>query len=172
LDGAVNPRTLVLLRHGKSAYPVGVPDHDRPLADRGLRQASLAGEHIRTLVDRFDLVLCSTATRARQTLDAAGLTDGRVEYRNEIYAAEPDEILDLIRAVPDGVTSVLVIGHAPGLPDLADELAGPGSDPSARARLEDKFPTSAFAVVAVSGSWSDLPGGARLIAVTVPRDRP
>jgi phosphohistidine phosphatase len=172
LDGSVSSRTLVLLRHGKSAYPVGVPDHDRPLADRGLRQASLAGEHIRTLVDRFDLVLCSTATRTRQTLDATGLTAGRVEYRAEIYAAEPDEILDLLRTVPDDVTSVLVVGHSPGVPELADALAGPGSDPAARSGLDEKFPTSAFAVVTVTGSWSGLPDDARLATVTVPRDHP
>lgn len=168
----VTPRTLVLLRHGKSAYPGGVPDHDRPLADRGRRQSALAGEHIRAVVDGFDLALCSTATRTRQTLDATGLTAGHLEYRDEIYAAEPDEILDLIRVVPDDATSVLVVGHAPGVPDLADELAGPGSDPDARAALDRKFPTAAFAVVTVSGPWSDLPDGARLTAVTVPRDHP
>ena len=165
-------RTLVLLRHGKSAYPDGVPDHDRPLADRGRRQAALAGEHIGLVVDRFDLVLCSTSTRTRQTFEATGLGAGRVEFRAEIYAAEPDEILDLVRAVPDEVTSVLVVGHSPGVPDLADELADPGSDPGARAALERKFPTSAFAVVTASGSWSDLPDGARLAAVTVPRSHP
>lgn len=172
LDEPVTPRTLILLRHGKSAYPAGVPDHDRPLADRGRREASLAGEHIRLLVDRFDLVLCSTATRTRRTLDASGLGAERVDHRPEIYAAEPEEILDLLRIVPDGVRSVLVVGHSPGLPDLADELAGPGSDPGALAALERKFPTSAFAVVTVSGSWSDLPGGARLTALTIPRDHP
>lgn len=166
------PRTLILLRHGKSAYPDGVADHDRPLADRGHRQAAFAGEHIRLVADRFDLVLCSTATRARQTLDAANLTAGRVEFRAEIYAAEADEILDLLRTVPDSVGSLLVVGHSPGLPDLADELAGPGSDPRARTALEKKFPTSAFAVVGVAGSWSGLPAGARLTAVTIARDHP
>lgn len=168
----MTPRTLVLLRHGKSAYPVGVPDHDRPLADRGRRQAAFAGEHIGAVADRFDLVLCSTSTRTRQTLDATGLTAAAVEYRAEIYAAESDEILDLIHAVPDDVGSLLIVGHSPGVPDLADELAGPGSAPAARAALEKKFPTSAFAVVTVSGPWSALPRRARLTAVTVPRDHP
>lgn len=168
----MSERPLILLRHGKSAYPDGVGDHDRPLADRGRRQAAFAGEHIRLLVDRFDLVLCSTATRTRQTLDAANVTAGRVEFRPEIYAAEADEILDLIRDVPESVGSLLVVGHSPGLPDLADELAGPGSNPRARAALEKKFPTSAFAAVTLTGSWSGLPAGARLTAVTIPRDHP
>lgn len=168
----MTPRTLVLLRHGKSAYPAGVPDHDRPLADRGRIQSGLAGEHIRTAIDRFDLVLCSTSTRTRETLDATGLAATVVEYRHEIYAAEPDEILDLIRILPDHVMSVLVVGHSPGVPDLADELAGPGSDPEALAALDRKFPTSAFAVATTDGPWSEVPDGARLIAVTVPRDHP
>jgi phosphohistidine phosphatase len=172
LDEPVTQRTLILLRHGKSAYPDGVPDHDRPLADRGRREAAFAGEHIRTVVDRFDRVLCSTATRTRQTLEATGLAAGRVDFREEIYAAEPDEILDLIRIVPVGVTSLLVVGHSPGLPDLADELAGPGSDPVALAALDRKFPTSAFAVITASGPWSDLPDGARLVTITIPRDHP
>lgn len=168
----MSSRTLVLLRHGKSAYPVGVPDHDRPLADRGRRQAAFAGEHIRAVVERFDLVLCSSSTRTRQTLDASGITAEKVKYRDEIYAAEPEEILDLIRTVRDGVTSVLVVGHFPGLPELAEDLAGPGSDPESIRQLGEKFPTSAFAVVTASGSWSGLPGGARLVDVTVPRGHP
>ena len=166
------PRLLVVMRHAKSDWSGGVPDRLRGLADRGRREAAFAGEHIRTVVDGFDRVLCSTATRTRQTLDATGLAAGRVDFREEIYAAEPDEILDLIRIVPDGVTSLLVVGHSPGLPDLADELAGPGSDPVALAALDRKFPTSAFAVVTTSGPWSDLPDGARLVAVVIPRDHP
>lgn len=163
---------LVLLRHGKSAYPGGVPDHDRPLAERGRRQAVLAGEHIRAHTDRFDLVLCSTSVRTRQTLQATGIRSRTIEFRDEIYAAEPDEILDLIRTVPDEVTSVLVVGHSPGLPDLATGLAGPGSAGEALRLLHEKFPTSAFAVLDVTGPWSGLPDGSRLVIVTVPRDHP
>ncbi len=165
-------RTLVLLRHGKSAYPPGVPDHQRPLGDRGRREAQFAGEHIATRLDHIDLVLCSTAERTRQTLAATGLAAAAVEYRDEIYAAEPEEVLDLIVAVPDSVTTLLVVGHSPGLPELAEDLAGPGSDPSALAAVADKFPTSAFAVVTVTGPWSGLPATCRLVDVTVPRDHP
>ncbi len=166
-------RTLVLLRHGKSAYPPGVPDHDRPLADRGRRQAGYAGEHIRAMVGSIDRVLCSTAVRTRQTLQASGLAAGAaIEYLDGIYAAEPDEILPAVRAVPDDVTTLLVVGHSPGIPELAEDLEGPDADPAALRQLGEKFPTSAFAVVAVSGSWSALPAGGRLTAVTVPRDHP
>jgi phosphohistidine phosphatase len=180
LDGPVSPpppRTLILLRHGKSAYPAGVPDHARPLADRGRRQAALAGEHIRTLLHRgeaaIDLVLCSTAERTRQTLAASGLDAGTtVEYRDEIYGAESDELLDLIATLPETAATVLVVGHFPGLPDLAEDLSGPDSDRSALAALARKFPTSAFAVLTVDGPWSGVPAGGRLIAVTIPRDHP
>ncbi|HEY7815831.1 MAG TPA: histidine phosphatase family protein [Nakamurella sp.] len=167
------PRTLVLLRHGKSAYPPGVLDHDRPLADRGRRQAALAGEHVRTHLDHIDLVLCSTSERTRQTLEASGLAAGaRVEYRGEIYCGEPEEILDLIVEVPASVATLLVVGHFPGIPELAEELAGPGSDAEALAGIERKFPTSAFAVVTVAGPWSGLPKTGRLVNVTVPREHP
>lgn len=168
-----SPRTLVLLRHAKSAYPPGVPDHARPLADRGDRQAALAGEHIRTIVASFDLVLCSSSTRTRQTLARTALGDDvPVDYRDEIYGADPDEILDLIFDVPDSVRNLLVVGHFPGIPELAEELAGPGSDADAVDGVGGKFPTSAFAVVTVDGSWAGLPGGARLTGFTVPREHP
>lgn len=166
------PRKLLLLRHGKSAYPPGVPDHRRPLADRGRRQAGFAGEHIADLVRHIDLVLCSTAERARQTLAATGLAAAApVEYRDEIYAAESEEILDLIVAIPDSVTTLLVIGHSPGIPELAERLAT-GSDPQALADVERAFPTSAFAVVSVHGGWSGLPASGRLVGLTVPRNHP
>ncbi|HEY5881272.1 MAG TPA: histidine phosphatase family protein [Nakamurella sp.] len=166
-------RTLVLLRHGKSAYPPGVPDHARPLADRGHREAALAGEHIRARVDRFDLVLCSTSERTRQTLARAGLAAGaEVRYPDELYGAEYDEILDQIAAVPASVTTLLVVGHFPGIAEVAEDLAGPGSDGAALAGIERKFPTSAFAVVTVTGPWSALPANSRLEAFTVPRDHP
>lgn len=171
------PHTLILLRHGKSAYPAGVPDHARPLAERGRRQAALAGEHIRALLSpgdpAIDLVLCSTAERTRQTLAASGLDAGTtVEYRDEVYGAESDELLDLIAALPEPAATVLVVGHFPGLPDLAEDLAGPGSDPAALTALTRKFPTSAFAVLTVDGPWSAVPAGGRLVAVTIPRDHP
>jgi phosphohistidine phosphatase len=147
------PRRLVLLRHGKSAYPQGVPDHERPLAERGERQARLAGEWIRATLPPIDRVLCSTATRTRQTLAATGI-DAPTTFTDAIYGAYPDELLELVRELPDGEHVVLLIGHAPGLPDLAEDLAGPGSNKEALAQVRTKFPTSAIAVVAVRGAWS------------------
>ena len=82
------PRTLVLMRHGKSGYPPGVADHDRPLADRGRREAALAGEWIRSEDLRVDAVLCSTATRTRETLERTGIS-APTTFLDEIYGGSP-----------------------------------------------------------------------------------
>ncbi|TKV56341.1 histidine phosphatase family protein [Nakamurella flava] len=174
-DAPSTGRRLALLRHGKSAYPDEVADHDRPLAPRGRRQAGLAGDRLAREIGAFDVVLCSTATRTRETLAASGVLDGmvtadRVQYRPEIYGAGYEELLPLLRALPSPVRSVLVVGHFPGLPDLADELAGPGSDDEALRRLGDRFPTSAIALLETSGGWSNLgPQTTRLVDVIVER---
>ncbi len=130
--------TLILLRHGKSAYPDGVEDHDRPLAPRGLRQAALAGSWIRRRSPAVDLVLCSTAVRTRQTLEQAAI-EAPVVYLAELYGASGSEIVDIVRAEAGQSGTVLVVGHFPGLPEAAEQL-----DPTFS---YTRFPTSAFAVV-------------------------
>ena len=85
-------RTLLLLRHAKSDYPDGVPDHDRPLAPRGIREAALVGDWIRANADGVNAVLCSTATRTRQTLERTGIT-AVVEFVDRIYDATPGVVI-------------------------------------------------------------------------------
>ena len=165
-------RTLVLLRHGKSAYPPGVSDHDRPLAPRGRREAALAGKWIEQHVPQLDYILCSSAARTRQTLEATGLATPTVlvDFTSSIYEAYPDELLDLVTAAPPADRTVLLVGHAPGVPGLAEMLAGPGSNTDALHAMETKFPTSALAVLVVEGEWTDAgEAGARLIDFVVPR---
>lgn len=162
-------RTLILLRHGKSAYPDGVADHDRPLAPRGERQAALAGAWIGQHLPPVDRILCSTATRTRQTLERTGI-DAPTSHLEVIYGAEPDELLDALRELDDGPRTVLLVGHAPGLPYLGVDLAGSGSDLAALDRLRDGFPTSAVAVLSITGSWSEIAHGrGALLDVVVPR---
>jgi len=176
-EGAPQPpspdlRTLVLLRHGKSAYPPGVSDHDRPLAPRGRREAALAGKWIALNSVTPDYILCSSAARTRQTLEATGLATPTVlvDFTSSIYEAYPDELLDLVTAAPSADRTLLLVGHAPGVPGLAEMLAGPGSDTDALRRMESKFPTSAIAVLTVQGQWADLGGGAAtLVDFVVPR---
>lgn len=163
-------RRLVLLRHAKSDYPGGVLDHDRPLSVRGRREGALAGDHLRSLPAPVDEVLCSTALRTRQTLERTGI-EAPTRYTADIYEAHPDDILEHVRETEEGVRTLLVIGHAPGIPSLALELAGPGSDQVALQEIGTKFPTSALVVLEISGSWADLgAAAATLVEFTIPRD--
>jgi phosphohistidine phosphatase len=157
------------MRHAKSAYPGGVRDHDRPLADRGRSEAVLAGEWLRAEVAPVDEVLTSTSARTQQTI-AALLIDAPIRLAATIYDAAPQDILAEIRLTAPTVTTLLVVGHGPGMPGLAMELAGPTSDPAAFDALQTRFPTSAFAVFETEVDWdkTDL-GDCRLVAFHIPR---
>jgi phosphohistidine phosphatase len=174
-------RTLVLLRHAKSAWP-DVPDHDRPLAARGRRDAPTAGHWLRQQGYVPDQVLCSTAWRARQTWQLAAATLGQsppVILAPAIYGASTRELLNVIRHAPSSARSVLVVGHDPAIGEVALRLAEAvsgkdgavaGPQPSgALDRLRTKFPTAAIAVLRISGPWSELgTGQARLASFVTP----
>jgi phosphohistidine phosphatase len=162
--------SLVLLRHAKSAYPEGVPDHDRPLAERGVRQAVLAGDWLRANQAAIDAVLCSTATRARETLARSGI-DAPVRYVERLYGATPGTVVEEINGVSDDVSTLLVVGHEPTISEVAIVLAGAdGTDTVALERISAKFPTSAIAVLRVPGQWEQVePGSAALVDFHVPR---
>jgi phosphohistidine phosphatase len=165
----IQMRTLLLLRHAKSDYPGGVPDHDRPLAPRGIREAGLAGDWLRSAVPAIDAVLCSTATRTRQTLERTGI-EAPVRFVDRIYDATPGIVLDEINGVDDDVRTLLVIGHEPVMSGLALGLADDTSEPEAVAGIESKYPTSAMALLKVSTPWRDLQlGGAQLARFYIPR---
>lgn len=163
-------RTLVLLRHAKSDYPDEVTDHDRPLAPRGVREAGLAGRWLRATLAPVEAVLCSTATRTRETLARLDL-DAPVSFRDRLYAAAPGTVLAEINTVADDVGGLLVIGHEPAMSAVAVGLSGAaGTDRAALARLSTKFPTSAMAVLRVPCRWERLElGGAALTDFHVPR---
>ncbi len=163
-------RTLILLRHGKSAYPAGVPDHDRPLAARGRREAALAGGWIAAHAPPLDRIACSTATRTRQTLECTGLDAPFVGTDERIYAADARDLLEVIAGAPAAARAFLVVGHGPGLPDLAADLAGPASEQEQLGAMMTKFPTSAVAVLEFACGWAELaPGRGRLSQFVVPR---
>src|SRR5262245_55349963 len=159
MDSEVNnQRTLVLVRHGKSSWDLDVDDHERPLSARGRRDAEAMGRWLSERSLRPDLVYCSTATRTRQTWEyamAGGASAGEVQYRREIYPAWVPELLSLIRSVPETIHTLLVIGHAPGIPDLVEHICVRTTS-SDWAQMDSKFPTSALAVVNVPGPWSEL----------------
>jgi phosphohistidine phosphatase len=162
--------TLLLLRHAKSSWDdSGLADHERPLAPRGRRAAKLIAEHMRSTGVEPELVLCSSAVRARETLDLVrpALPSSAVSIEDELYAASAEELLTRIRRVSDTVGSVLVVGHNPDLQQLALLLASRGDGLE---RLEAKFPTAALATLTFAATWSRVaPGGASLDAYVVPR---
>ncbi|OZD68111.1 hypothetical protein CH272_01075 [Rhodococcus sp. 05-340-1] len=172
-------RTLVLMRHGKSGYPDGVPDHERPLAPRGQREAALAGAWITEHVGTVDAVLCSTALRTRETLAATGLGDAPTRFERDIYGGSADEIIDEIRLADTyfagtntadvTVSTLLVVGHEPGIPWTALELAVDDDTDVAR-EVRHRFPTSAIAVLTTESSWAELAAGtATITEFCIPR---
>ncbi|OHV04356.1 SixA phosphatase family protein [Mycobacterium talmoniae] len=165
-----HPRTLVLLRHAKSTYPDGVADRDRPLAPRGIREAGLAGEWLRANLPAIDQVLCSTATRTRQTL-ARTTIGAPVRYLERLYDAVPGAVIAEINTVADEVATLLVIGHEPAMSQTALGLTGAeGTNTAATESIAVKFPTSAMAVLRVPCRWERLElGGAALVDFHVPR---
>ncbi|MGW1214261.1 SixA phosphatase family protein [Streptomyces sp. NPDC002499] len=168
-------RRLVVLRHAKSAWPAGVPDHERPLAPRGIRDAPAAGRALAEHDLLPDLALCSTAVRARRTWESAAAQWGTpppVHHDPRLYGADVPELLDVVHEVSAEVETLLLVGHNPGLEDLVLELAEDGLD-DALDEVRLKFPTSAIAVLVWHGTtWEALaPGTALLTDMLVPRGR-
>src|SRR6185437_1117176 len=155
MDDQSRSRTVILLRHGKSSWSDStLADIDRPLAPRGERAAKKLAKYIRRKRIRPALVLCSPALRARQTLEAVEASLGKrcvVEIVPQLYAASEHELLERLKALPEPVSSVMLIGHNPGLQDLALVLTSRGPY---LPLLEEKFPTGALATFVVPGpSW-------------------
>jgi phosphohistidine phosphatase len=164
-------RTLYLVRHAKSSWSdPALPDSERPLARRGQQDAKRVAAHLRRFRIEPCLILCSSAARTRETLELLrpAFGEARVRIEDELYACSGHGLLERLRAVDDAARSVMVIGHNPGLQDLALALASTGEELE---RLRAKFPTAALATLAVPrATWSGLAAGdAELAAYVVPR---
>ncbi|MDB5375110.1 MAG: phosphohistidine phosphatase [Belnapia sp.] len=170
-------RQLLLLRHAKSSWDdPALPDHARPLNARGRRSAMAMAEAMRGLGLSPDIVFVSSARRTLQTLEAlTPFEDGAlVEPMDALYLAPWPRLLDELRQVPETARSLLLIGHNPGLHDLALALADPvslargGADAK---RLAEGYPTGALAEFTIASSWRQLAtGGGRLVRFLAPRD--
>jgi len=160
-------RRLLLLRHAKSDWSKsGLPDRIRALNARGRAAAPIMGAYLESHGLVPDLACVSTAERTRETwaLLAPNLRKvPKVAFEDKLYNAGPEAILDVITDTPRGVSTLLVLGHNPGLQKLAIELSGSG-DLDARARLTEKFPTAAVAVISFAAEdWAAIhPQGGRL----------
>lgn len=157
-------KTLLILRHAKSSWKApDLDDHDRPLNKRGARDAPRVGRLLRERGWVPDLILCSTAARARATAalvaEAAGCK-GELRAMSELYLAEPEAYVDLVREVDDSAASVLVVGHNPGIEQLLHLVCDADED----------MPTAALArVVFAVPRWREVRRG-QLEEIWRPRD--
>jgi phosphohistidine phosphatase len=151
--------TLYLLRHAKSSWASAtVEDHERELQDKGRRRAAALAEWIEERGLGCDLVLCSTATRARQTLDIVlpALGNPVVRYEPAIYEAASEDLIAMLKALDEETERVMVVGHDPVLQQTATTLAmtcrGDALD-----RIRSKYPTCGFAMLTFgSAGWPSL----------------
>ena len=168
-------KTLYLLRHAKSSWAdSSLADHDRPLSGRGRRAAPLTGGYLRDGGHRPELVLCSTSARTRETLEAViGELDvePEIDWDGDIYFGTPRRLLELVRALPDRVDSVLMVGHNPGTAILADALCADGGEAELRL-MRAKFPTAGLAIINLEvDRWEEVHSDCgRLRTFVRPRD--
>lgn len=168
-------KVLTLLRHAKSGWDDPVArDFDRPLNPKGQRAAVLMGRHMKSLGLGFDRVIASPAARVVETLEQVETGYGggfAPSWEPRAYLASATTLLDLVRELPDAAETALLVGHNPGLEDLALMLAGAGDERLIDA-VETKFPTATLAELRFEATrWSDLlPGQATLTRFIRPRD--
>lgn len=150
-------KTLLILRHAKSSWDDGgVSDHDRPLNDRGKQEAPRVGLEMRRRGTVPDLILSSTAKRARKTAKkvlAAGEFSCELTLLPELYLAAPTTWLTVLRSQADDVQTLLVVGHNPGLEELVAVLTGQQVTLSTAALVEISVPIVHWAELAVTGQY-------------------
>ncbi|MGH3459301.1 SixA phosphatase family protein [Aeromicrobium sp.] len=148
--------TLVLLRHAKSDWSGEEADLARPLADRGRRQAPEAGRWLNANIGLLDLAIVSPAARAKESwnLVAAELdTPPPVRIDERVYAASDNELLAVVRDVPDDLGTVVLVGHNPAIEELVSRLTGESIP----------MPTSAIAVITATGAWTSVGHGSEVL---------
>ena len=171
--------TLTMLRHAKSSWEEPLDDFDRPLAPRGEKAAPEIGAALAARGLHPDLILCSGAVRARETLtlvlEKLGRPAPEVIYDDALYMAAPRMLLRRLHGIGsafqrDTPRHVMLVGHNPGFEELALLLIGSGSAED-RARLAAKFPTAAAAVITfdVDGWAAIAPGTGRLEHFLTPK---
>jgi phosphohistidine phosphatase len=165
-------KKVTLFRHAKSGEKGNpkIEDFDRPLAPRGLKAAPKIGEAMRGAKLEPDLILCSPSVRTRQTLELAASrawgSHPDVRFEKRLYEASPATLLKALKELPGNAAHVMIVGHNPGLQELAARLAPPDSE--ARHQFRQKLPTAA--VVSFSfdvGAWKDLKPGTGQLQLSI-----
>jgi phosphohistidine phosphatase len=172
-------KQLFVLRHAKSSWddPV-LDDHERPLSGRGRKAVELLAVHVRAAGIAPSLILCSSARRTRETVEAV-LPDREVQVETELYDTGCDDLIARLQRIPTKHASVMLVGHNPALQMLVLKLAGanghghdyraPEPD-SPLANIGRKFPTGALATLALDGAWAELgPGRAKVVEYVWPK---
>lgn len=168
-------KTVTLLRHAKSDWNDPVSrDFDRPLNARGKKAATLMGRWAQEQGLRFDAIVASPAVRVTETLDhfldAYGTTID-IRWDRRIYLASAATLLDVLRDSPDEWSTLLMVGHNPGLEDLVLDTVADSASNTLRGTVEEKYPTAAIATLEFPANhWADLAKPAQLVAFTRPRD--
>lgn len=168
-------KDLLLLRHAKSSWDTpGQADIDRPLNKRGRKATVRLVDWFKTRKCSPALVLCSPAKRTRETLDLiqeAWSKPPEIRYQERLYLAEAEEMLQWLHDLSDAIPSALVIGHNPGLQELALALLPAAADDT-RTRIEAKFPTGALLRLSTRArSWSKLgPDSTKLVEYVTPAE--
>jgi phosphohistidine phosphatase len=166
-------KTLWLLRHAKASPGAdGQADRDRPLNARGREAAGRIGRYLAARGVRPDLVLCSPSLRTRETIELVAGQLGSVpaiEFEEQLYLASERTLLEQIGRASDDLASLLLVGHNPGLEQLALELAARGNA-GALDRMREKFPTGALAgFSAPAPRWRQFARGCELVTFVTPK---
>jgi phosphohistidine phosphatase len=168
-------KRLTVLRHAKSSWKDReLDDFDRPLNGRGRKAARRMGREISERGMHFDFVLASPAARVRETIDGVSehcRLNAPMHFEPRIYMARVAELIELIRAIPDGANSALLVGHNTSAERLVAKLSA-DDDTGLRGRVEEKFPTAALAAIEMPiERWKDLePECGQLVALIYPAD--
>jgi len=170
-------KRLFLLRHAKAQPADGsTEDFDRTLMLSGMQDAAAMARYLRKNDYTVELILCSAAARTTQTAELVlHEVDSEIDYRANLYLAEPSKILAAVRGAPVSVSNLMMVGHNPGLESAATLLAREPVRRKERARheaLEEKFPTSAIAILDFDvGRWRDVvQGTGKLVDFVRPKD--
>jgi len=169
-------KVLGLWRHAKSDWnDRSARDFDRPLNLRGLKGAAIMGRHIASQPIYWERIIASPAVRVAQTIELgaqAARINPQVRWDRRIYLASSATLLDLLREQEGDPSTILMVGHNPGLEDLIFDLVPDDGSSPLRDIVEVKYPTAAFARLEMDiASWAELDeGSARLVELTRPRD--